>query len=197
MPLINLIESQKIAARKNDQQLRTSKLVLIGSVVISALGYGTVLLQSGDIEGEMQSLEKQIKAVAPLVAQIETNQKEANELSPRLTTLEDAQTLTSRWGRIMDHLAVNTPTDCWLTNIRSLSSDPEKPITISVVGVAKSQTNVSEFVLRWQNAKDVEGGNLRYSQEKLLDKTQAVEFEVGGDILGTADKKKNAEVKPS
>ena len=197
MPLINLIESQKLAARMRDQQLRTSKIVFVASIAIAALGYSTVLLQSGDISSELQQIDKKIKAVAPLVKQIDDLKKEENDLSPRLKILQDAQLLTGRWGRIMNHLAVNTPPNTWLTNLRSASSDPEKPIVVSVVGVAKSQTDVSEFVLRWQNAKDVESANLHYSQEKLLEKSQAVEFEVGGEIVGTAEKKKAAEVKPS
>lgn len=198
MPSINLIEPLKIAARKSEKQLRVSKMTFMGSAIIAAFGYGLLMLQSGDIGGEERKLQEQIAKLKPLVDEIETQKKEVNQLTPRLQTLQDAQKLTGRWGRIMQHLSTNTPPEVWLTGLRSLASDGEKPINLSIVGVAKTQANVSEFALRWQNALDLEAANLRYSQEKMLDKLQAIEFEVGGDIVGTAEKKKvKEEVKPS
>jgi hypothetical protein len=44
-----------------------------------------------------------------------------------------------------------------------------------------------------QNAEDLESVNLGGTQEKLLEKTTAYEFELNGDIVGTAEKKKKAE----
>jgi hypothetical protein len=71
--------------------------------------------------------------------------------------------------------------------------DAEKPIHVTFNGVSRTQTDASEMLLRMQNAEDLESVNLGGTQEKLLEKTTAYEFELNGDIVGTAEKKKKAE----
>ena len=92
----------------------------------------------------------------------------------------------------MEHLAKNMPDDVWLTSFRSLATDPEKPIHVTFNGVGRDQIQVSEMVLRTQNAVDLESVSLVGSGEKMFEKTTGIEFEMGGDIVGTAEKKKKA-----
>ena len=90
----------------------------------------------------------------------------------------------------MGHLSVNTPENVWLTSFKSTGYDAEKPIHITFDGVGKTQTDVSEMMMRTQNARDLEAVNLVTTQEKLFEKVTGIEFEMGGDIVDTAEKKK-------
>jgi Tfp pilus assembly protein PilN len=186
MPLINLIESNIVAARKSEQQTRISRYTLIASAVVVGLAYISLLAQSSGLSAETQSVESQIKKMKPLITQIDEFKKSETEMTPRLATLSDAQDLTSRWGRVMGHLAVNTPPNVWLISMRAMMTDPKQPIHLTITGVGKTQADASEMLLRCQNAKDLESVNLVGTTERVLEKSSAVEFEIGGDIVGTA-----------
>ncbi len=187
MPLINLIQEQRLAQKRNEAQARSFFLVFVGSAVAAVGGFGFFWLQAEGLTREKTVLENQLQKNAPLVKQIEEYQKEYGELNPRLKTLEDAQLVSGRWGRIMTHLAQQTPKPTWLTAMRVQASDPSKPIGLSLMGVAPQQEPISEFILRLQNCNDLENVSLRYTQEKVMDKVKAVEFEVSADIVGTAE----------
>jgi Tfp pilus assembly protein PilN len=167
--------------------------MFVGSSVAAIGGFGYFWLQADGISQEKTKLEAQLAKNAPLVKQIEEYQKQYNEVSPRLKTLEDAQLVSNRWGRIMTHIAHQTPAPTWLTAMRVTSNEPSKPIGLSLVGVAPGQAPISEFILRLQNSKDLENVTLKYSQEKMMQLTKMVEFEVTADIVDTAEAKPKQE----
>lgn len=193
MPLINLIQEQRLARRRNEGKARTFFFVFVGSAVASLGGFGYFFLQSEGLAREKTQLEAQIAKSAPLVKQIEEYQTQYGQLAPRLKTLEDAQLVSNRWGRILTHIATQTPSPTWLTALRVQGSDAAKPINLSVQGVSPNQEPISEFILRLQNSKDLENVGLKYSQEKMMQRTKAVEFEVTADIVGTAEAKPKEE----
>jgi Tfp pilus assembly protein PilN len=193
MPLINLIQEQRLSRKRNEARARSFFLVFVGSAVASVGGFGFFWLQTEAAAREKTQLEAQIQKNAPLVKQIDEYQKQYGELSPRLKTLEDAQLVSGRWGRILTHIATQTPTPTWLTAMRVMASDSSKPINLSLIGVAPNQEPISEFILRMQNSKDLENVNLKFSQEKMLNLVKAVEFEVTADIVGTAEAKPKEE----
>ncbi len=189
MPLINLIQEQRLAQKKNESKARTFFFLFVGSAVASVASFGYFWLQTEGLSREKATLEAQIQKNAPLVEQIGEYQKQYAEIAPRLKTLEDAQLVSGRWGRILTHIARQTPKPTWLTAMRVSASDLTKPINLSLVGVAPGQEPISEFILRMQNSQDLENVNLKFSQEKVLQYTKAVEFEVTADIVGTAEQK--------
>jgi Tfp pilus assembly protein PilN len=189
MPFINLIQEQRLARKKNESKVRSLQLVFIGSAVASVLGFGYFFVQTQALAFEKRRMEAQIEKNAPLVRQIAEYQNQYAELAPRLKTLEDAQVVSGRWGRIMTHISRQTPTPTWLTALRVSANDATKPINVSMVGVSSGQEPISEFILRMQNSKDLENVNLKFSQEKVMNFTKAVEFEVTADIVGTVETK--------
>ena len=190
MPLINLIESQNLSKRRGESNLRISKFVLIGTSAVIGLSHFVLIAQGVGLSGQQHDIETKLKSLKPIQEQIDANRKEESNLDPRLKTLASARLLTSRWANLMQHLAVNTPDDVWLTSFRSNGPDPEKPIHISFNGVGKTQTDVSQMMKRIQNSRDLESVNLVGSQEKQFEKVTGIEFEMGGDIVDTAEKKK-------
>ena len=192
MPLINLIETQILAKKREDSQLRISKFTFIGAAAFIGLSYFALVAQGVGLNSQQRDIEAKLKTLKPLQEQIDAFKKEESNLDPRLQTLQNARILTNRWANLMNHLSVNTPNDVWLTSFRSAATDVEKPIHITFNGVGRTQTDVSEMMMRTQNARDLEAVNLVGSQEKLFEKVSGIEFEMGGDIVGTAEKKKKA-----
>lgn len=188
MPFINLIESDLILAKKASQQLRLSQAALIASASVVGIAYLAVLGQSAMLAAEQSSVQSKLKKLKPLLKSIDEDKRIVADLEPRLKTLEDARDLTSRWGRLLNHITVNTPQDVYLTAIRSDSSQPEQPIKVTFIGTGKSQSDASQFALRCQNSQDLEGLKVVGSSEKLLRTVSAIEFEVAGSIVGTAPK---------
>ena len=184
MPLINLIETRRIAARREERGVRIGLLTLCGTASVCILGYGFLFLQAESLSQEERTLVATKAKLEPLLKRIDEDEKERADLEPRLKTLDDAQKLTSRWGRIMQHMTLNTPSGSWLTSVRCVA-EPDKPVSISLGGVGRDQSEAAEFMMRVQNASDLENVQLRFTQEKMLDKESAIEFEVGADIVGT------------
>lgn len=195
MPLINLIESQLIAVSKERQKVRVSKMILIGTSSIMGLIYVVVAGQALSLNLEVNTIEEKIKKLKPIIDQIDTLKAEHNTLAPKLQTLTDARNLTSKWAGLMDHLTRNTPPDVWLTQVRAVSTEPDKPIHVTFNGIGKTQTNASETLLRFQNSTVLESVNLGGTTEKLLEKNVGYEFEISADIVDTAEKKKDSEKK--
>jgi Tfp pilus assembly protein PilN len=191
MPLINLIETQILAAAKEQQKTRVSKMTLVGTSAIMGLGYLVLAGQGLGLASQQSQTETKIKTLKPLISQIENLKKEESIMAPKLRTLEDARELTNKWSRLMVHLTRNTPTNVWLTQVRSVAVDIEKPIQVTFNGIGKSNTEAGEMMLRMQNSADLEAVNLVGTAEKQLEKTTAFDFEIRGDIVGTAEKQKD------
>lgn len=190
MPIINLIESQILSAKRAERQLQLSKFVFLGVATVLGSSYFVMIAEGASLGNQASTIEGKLKKLKPLQEKIDACKKEEGTLGPRLKTLEDARKLTTRWSSLMDHLSRNTPSNVWLTSFRSVAVDPEKPIHVSFNGVGQSQTLVSEMMLRTQNSLDLEGVTLVGSQEKMFEKSTGIEFELAGDIVDTAEKKK-------
>lgn len=184
MPLINLIETRRIAARREERGVRIGLLVLSSTAMVCILGYGFLFLQTEGLSQEERTLVATKAKLEPLLKRIEEDERERADLEPRLKTLVDAQKLTGRWGRIMQHMTLNTPSGAWLTAVRC-TAELDKPVSISLSGVGKDQAQAAEFMMRVQNASDLENVQLLFTQEKMMEEENAIEFEVGADIVDT------------
>ncbi len=191
MPLVNLIQEQRLATARGERKTRVLFFSFVGSVVASVFAVGAISFQTDRLHSEEARLLALAARLKPLKGQIARAEAERARLAPRLKTLEDAQAATNRWSNILQHLATNTPSQTWLTNIRSkVESDPTKPIELSLIGMSAAQQPVGEFMLRTQNSRDLEAVNLRYTQEKVTASgASAIEFEVAAAIVGSAQPK--------
>ncbi len=193
MPFINLIEEQRLSVRANERKAQSFFTAFIAVCVLSVGGYGYLTLQAAGVAGDAGEVQLQNQKNAPLVKQIDENARALADLSPRLKTLEDASIITDRWNRILEHLTVQMPDQAFLSNLRCEAADPQKPIQVSFMGLAPSQSPVGEFILRLQNQPDLENVSLRYTNEKLVSESRSIEFQVDSNLVGTAEKPKVAE----
>ena len=190
MPLINLIQEQRLALMREQRRARSLFLLFTGTLVASVGTYGALAFQSDRLEQEAAKLNTEIQRMAPLLAQIEKQDNERKALLPRLKSLEDAQATSERWSRILYHVSTQTPPDVWLTGFRSVSNDPSAPVMVTFQGMAMAQEPVGEFILRLQNAEDLERVNLKFTQEKLVNATRTKEFQLEAAVVGTASEVK-------
>lgn len=193
MPLINLIQEEKLAQKRVERQTRVYFFGFVGSAIASAGAFGFLLFLTESLRGEEGRLKEQAQKAAPLLKAIAENQSAYSEYAPRLKTLLDAQAMTNRWDRILTHLTVNTPVDTWLTGMRCVQSDPTKPVEIDFVGLSVAQERVGEYMLRLQNCSDLESVTLKFTQEKVTQDGHGIEFDIGSQVAGTAKEKKVAE----
>lgn len=186
MPLINLIQEQRLAKRRQERKARSFFLLFVGTLVASMGGFMAISFEKDRLESQEASLKANALRVAPLLAGIADNNRKRQQLIPRLKTLEDAQAMSERWSRILAHLSTQMPPQAWLTSVRCSAGDPSLPITIAVQGLATSQDPVGEFILRLQTCDDVENVSLRYTQEKLINQSKTTEFQVDAHLKGSA-----------
>ena len=191
MPYINLIQEQRTEAKRNENRARLFFLTFVGSAALSVLVLGGLMIASEEQKAQESDLNTRAQKLAPLVKRIQSNENDYAELAPRLTTLENAQLITGRWTRILDHLSRQTPEQTWLTSIRCTASDPTKPIEVTFVGVSTQQQMVGDFMERLQGCPDLTNVTLKYTMEKLISNISDIEFQVTADINGTAEKQKD------
>lgn len=185
MPQINLIYERRAAIRRREAQARAGLLVLAGSLGLTAIFSGVILVQTQMARGEEDRLRAELKRLAPIAKQIELNAAETDRLNPRLTTLEDARKATGRWHRILEHLTVNVPKETWLVYLRTTADDPSKPVEVTVSGMGTEQAPIGDLLLRTQNCPDLEDVALKYTEERVTQNVKAIQFEFMANVAGT------------
>jgi Tfp pilus assembly protein PilN len=189
MPNINLIQEQKSARRRSEAVSRAGFFGFVGITLLSGLAWGGVRLQVDQQRSLEAKLQAQLIQLRPALDEIAQNDKLVAELSPRVESLEAAQEMSSRWVRILTHFTTQTPTDAWLTGLRASSPDPTQPVNVVLVGMAKGQEPVGEFMMRTQNESSLDGVALRYTQEKVTNQGPVIEFELGAVVKDASTEK--------
>jgi len=78
-----------------------------------------------------------------------------------------------------------TPSQAWLTSVRSVVADPKQPIQITFSGLAVKQEVIGDFMLALQQSPDLENVNLSYTQEKPVAAGSQLEFQFQVSLKGT------------
>jgi Tfp pilus assembly protein PilN len=195
MPTINLIYEQRIAKRQREQRSRMLVTSTLGVGAFLALLSGYFMFESARLTIVSNQIERRRDELKDSMKQVEENQAAINQLKPRLTTLETALKDTERWSRLMAHLTVNTPSNIKLTQVRCNQPDKSKALQVSFTGTSSTQEEVGVFILRLEAAEDLENVVLKFTQEKVIEGGKAIEFEVTGDLVGSAPPKKKVEEK--
>lgn len=178
MPLVNLIEEQRIQVKQGESRAR---ILLVASGILGCICFiagGLFGLQAIVMNAMSNDLEQKEEQMKPYTDELEQNGQLYAELSPRLDTLEKAQTKTLQWRVVLDYMTKNTPNGLYLTGIRCQKPALDQPVLITMVGNAQSQEAVSALLLRLELQPDLEQPNLRFTQEKRTELGDAVEFEV-------------------
>jgi Tfp pilus assembly protein PilN len=185
MPFINLIQEQRLQAKRTENQSRLFFLTFVGSAGLSFCVFAFLMFQNEMLKAEQGRLISKAAKLAPLVKRIQSDENEYSELKPRLDTLQNAQLMTGRWSRILDHLTRQTPEQTWLTSIRCGQPDANKPVSVTFEGMSNQQLLIGDFIERLQSCPDLTNVNLKYTMEKLINNSRAIDFEIDADVTGT------------
>lgn len=189
MPYINLIQEERLIAKQLEKRTRLFQGTFAGSLALTMGIFGLFMVRAESLSGEEAALKEQSRKAQPLLEQIAANKRDLQELEPRLQTLEDARTMTGKWGTVLDYITTQTPNQTWLTALRASVTDLTKPVSVAFAGLSDRQELVGEYILRLQSCKDLENVQLRFTAEKPVANARAIEFEVNADLAGTAQKK--------
>ncbi|HLK13786.1 MAG TPA: PilN domain-containing protein [Fimbriimonadaceae bacterium] len=189
MPLINLIQEQRLAIKRDERSARTYFAVFAGAAGGAICVFGFLAFACETAKASESKLNATRQTIAPMMKAIEVNEQDESALKPRLETLGNAQTTTERWARILKHLSEQTPHESWLTAMRATSNDPSKPIVASFEGLATSQAPISEFLFRLENSTDLDNVQLKYTQEKELGAVKQTQFQIDAEVVHTSEAK--------
>ncbi len=193
MPYINLIQEERLAALQVEKRARVFFGTFVGSLALVVCAFGYFFFRAASLADEESALRAQAAKAQPLISQIEENKKMQSELEPRVQTLQDAQAMTGKWGTVLEYLTTQTPPQTWLTSLRATVADASKPIGLTFAGLSDRQELVGDYILRLQSCKELENVQLRFTAEKPVAASRAIEFEIGSDLAGTAIKSRSAE----
>lgn len=191
MPFINLIQEQRLQAKRTENQSRLFFLSFVSCAGLSFCIFAFLMFQNEMLKSEENRLISKAEKLAPLVKRISTDEEQYAELKPRLDTLQNAQVVTGRWSRILDHLTRQTPDQTWLSSIRCTASDDTKPVAVTFEGMSNQQLLIGDFIERLQACPDLTNVNLKYTMEKAVANSRAIDFEIDSEITGTAQAPKD------
>ncbi len=187
MPLINLIKEQRIEAQRRERQVQVALMATLGIGALCLVTTAGLMLDGARLNMRGAALEQQIKDLEPLVAELDQNKAEIAVMQPKVKTLEEAQTASAQWGRVLAHMTTNTPEGTWLTNVKAFQQDRTKPMVLTFKGVSKSQDLVGDLILRLELSPDLEKAALKYTQPRPAEGQTLTEFEVEAELVGSGE----------
>lgn len=193
MPLVNLIQEQRMTIRQREQQVRMLLLGVLGIGAVSFLTAGYFTFEAVRYNLNSDALVAQKEKLKPLIQDLDSKEHMIAAMAPRVTTLATAQQKTAQWYSILTHLTTNTPEGIWLTEVKCSQPAPDKPTEVSISGLSTTQESVGIFIMRLEASPELENVQLKYTQEKQGQNTRSTQFELSA-ILVDKDKKEEGPV---
>lgn len=189
MPSVNLIKEDRLAVAVRERQVR---LLLVACAVIGAssfLGAALLAFKTQELNAASKQLVATQAKLEPYISQVDANEASISLMQPKIQTLSEAVERTEQWTRILDHLKGNMPKGVWLTNVMSMRQVKTEPITLTFKGFSTTQEAVGLLILRLELSEDLDGAQLKFTQERRTEEGKALEFEVVAELVGSAPPK--------
>ncbi len=187
MPSINMIAARREEKRRGERTLR--KLLYgiageVGTVVLLAFVLvGRILVT----QGQVSDLGDKLTKLKPRVTRIQELQSQTEALMPKVQTLDGAKADTLFWYGGFYAVTTSLPERTWLTSLGTGSTLSAAPTpgassggdpTLSLSGVAMSQTAVGEAMLKMNQSQALDHVDLAFVQQQKLGDTDAVGFQM-------------------
>jgi type IV pilus assembly protein PilN len=138
---INLLPVKELKAeevRRRELMIGGLSLALTGALIIGVYGYqwhqaSRLEKESDELRKELQSLNVKAKNVAEL-------QRKIKEFESKNKVIEDINKRKSGPVRVMESLAVATPSTLWLTEFKEIGGN------LTITGVALDNQTIAEFL---------------------------------------------------
>ncbi|MBX3113308.1 MAG: PilN domain-containing protein [Fimbriimonadaceae bacterium] len=187
MPLINLIQEQRIEARSKQKQIQIALFGTMGIGALSVLGTLALMFDATRLNLYAGALEQKKIEIQPTLDELTANQEALDQMRPRVQTLETAQKDSTKWEEVLAYLTQNTPPTVWLTNVKAFKQDAATPMVLTFNGVSLTQEAVGDFQYRLGVCSELENPQLKYTQPRFSDKFRQFEFELSADMKGTKE----------
>lgn len=195
MPSINLIQEQRLVARAQQKQVQFAILGTGGLGALLFLAAVTLFLDTTRLNLEAVALQQKADELKPTLEELDKNQEALEAYQPRIETLNAARKDSTKWENVLAYLTTNTPGDTWLTSVKAFKQDVATPMVVTFNGVSTKQEFVGDFQYRLGLCGELEHPTLKYTQPRVTEKGQLVEFEVTADMKGTKQEDDAKEVK--
>ena len=186
MPLVNLIQEQRLSIRQREQQVRMLLLGVLGIGAMSFLTAGYFTFEAVRYNLNADGLVAQKERLRPLMEELTAKERMIGTMGPRVTTLATAQQKTAQWYSILNHLTTNTPEGIWLSEVKCSQPMPDKPTEVSISGLSTTQEAVGLFIMRLEASPELENVELKFTQEKQGPTTRNTQFELSAMLVGSA-----------
>lgn len=194
MPFINLIAEQREKKRAFEKRVRTWFYVFLSSFILGISVCGLLFIRTQMLIADARELQREAEKLTPIIEKYEATKKALAQLNPRIKTLEKAVESTKRWNRIFTHFAYVTPTDTWLTALKSdAKQEKGKPLSVTFTGMSANQELIGELMLRLQQSFDLQNINLKYTDAKRIQVGEGIEFQIISTLQGTEEDDKEAQ----
>lgn len=185
MPLVNLINEQRVLVKQRERQVGMLWLGTLAILAASFLVALTLFVGSIALNVESFAVEDQIRKLEPIRAKVEENEAAIQQLDPRIRTLEDAETATKRWNELLNFVRF-MPRGVQLTAMRATAGQPTDPVVVQFSGYGPDQASVGAFLARLNASEELEKVEFVFSRESTTEKGRRIDFEMKGQIKGTA-----------
>jgi Tfp pilus assembly protein PilN len=182
MANVNLISARRAERVRLTRITRALMLAAAGTGAISFLLIGVMSTRLLAAQSSVRTADSALTKLRPVLLQIETDERERNQLAPKLTTLTQAQQVTQHWFGIMDSLKRAVPEQTWLTSV-SVEKSGDSQQTMKIDGVTANQSRVGETMYRLSLQPDFyKKVDLRFTQTAKTESGDNVDFELAAQL---------------
>ncbi|TVS12686.1 MAG: pilus assembly protein PilN [Wenzhouxiangella sp.] len=170
------------------QERQRNFVILVAVVAVAAAGavFGANQWMGGIIDGQEARnnfLRSEIRSLDREIAQIEDLERTRDNLVSRKNVIERLQANRSLMVHLFNQIAQTVPEGITLNSVRQTGSD------LTIIGTTESETRVSEYMRRIENADWLRNPELRIIQVEARDRRpdQPFRFELRAQIGSPRD----------
>lgn len=185
MPSINMIAPRRAEKQRLERDMRRLVIVILAEIIIAVIISGWICTKIMTANSQISDLDEQLASLQPIVRQIEGYESDTKILAPKLELLNKAKVRTMVWYDSLDRLTQSLPQSTYLTRLGTSSAEKDDSvIKLNLSGISTSQAKIGETMIRLHAIPNFENIELHFTQETLVDRIPAVEFEFGAAMKG-------------
>ena len=195
MPSINLIAARRAEKHRLQQHIRKLIYALAAEAGVVLFIVSVLTLQLVNAQSHVGDLDTRIAKLKPQVDRIQQLEGETSQLQPKLTALNTARGTTLYWYTALQNVTSSLSTNAWLTELSTTGSPsaaaapkgpgaapavgaPIQAATINLNGVAVSQAEVGQTMLKMNQYPHFDQVQLNYATQALIGKKPTVNFQL-------------------
>jgi Tfp pilus assembly protein PilN len=194
MPSINMIAPRRALKKRFERDVRKLVIVLLAELFVAVLLGGGLCTKLLTTKLQISNLDRQLSKLEPVVTEIDKYDTATSELLPKLGLLYEAKSSTMRWYNILDSMTRSIPQPAYINSLNSgneiinlIMNGADKnsgknianlSTTLNIIGIATSQAQVGETMLRLNKIPEFKTVELKSAKNCGPGLIQGVNFEI-------------------